>query len=78
MTGRDRDDAGLLANAAGAPLDFDALAQLLGGAEPDELLANGVVDRAALNPQLLAALRRPGQWLFAGDPLRWWHEVLQQ
>ncbi|MCU0866836.1 MAG: FHA domain-containing protein [Planctomycetes bacterium] len=78
MTGRSRDDAGLLAHADGAPLDFDALSQLLGGAEPEELIASGVVDRAALPPALLEALQRPGQWLFAGDPRRWWHEVVQQ
>jgi FHA domain len=78
MTVRDRDDAALQATAAGLPLDFDALALLLGGAELGELVATGVVEIAAPSPALQAALQRPGQWLFAGEPGRWLHEVLWQ
>ena len=65
MTGRDRLDEAAL------PFDFDALALLLGGGEVAEL-----GDLAP--PACRAVLQRPGQWLFAAEPVRWLHEVLLQ
>ncbi|MBL9079631.1 MAG: FHA domain-containing protein [Planctomycetes bacterium] len=60
-------------------VDYDELCDLLGGAGADEVLAGSAVPgRAALLQPKVAALQAPGQWLFAGDPVRFPLEVLRQ
>ncbi len=57
--------------------DYDELCTLLGGGAIDDVIAGmASTGRQALAQERAAALAGPGQWLFAGDPVRFAREVL--